>query len=135
MGRISVSMNWRTVLRIRSWSLLSEKSIGKFVKTMLAHASRNPKSCRQPVSWVRARLFGWRIRFGRRLQTLVGGGFMPGLHLHALSLGHQALRVESDVIGSGFQIFETILAGSVGGGAGGNFSVFAEQGHFRAAQW
>src|SRR5271154_6587076 len=27
MGRISVSMNWRTVSRMRIWSLLSEKSI------------------------------------------------------------------------------------------------------------
>src|ERR1700733_3843055 len=29
MGRISVSMNWRTVSRMRIWSLLSEKSIAR----------------------------------------------------------------------------------------------------------
>src|SRR5580692_8345366 len=36
MGRISVSMNWRTVSRMRIWSLLSEKSIAKGVGGMLA---------------------------------------------------------------------------------------------------
>jgi hypothetical protein len=36
-------MNWRTVSRIRIWSLLSEKSIENYVATMLAHASSNPK--------------------------------------------------------------------------------------------
>jgi hypothetical protein len=36
MGRISVSMNWRTVSRIRSWSLLSEKSMEKVYAGMLA---------------------------------------------------------------------------------------------------
>src|ERR1700733_9372138 len=29
MGRISVSINWRTVSRMRIWSLLSEKSIAR----------------------------------------------------------------------------------------------------------
>ncbi len=48
MGRISVSMNWRTVSRMRIWSLLSEKSMEK-CKAMLAQCEGKTKSVEVPA--------------------------------------------------------------------------------------
>src|SRR6266849_9989531 len=52
-GRTSVSMNCRTVSRIRRWSSLREKSIARDVKTMLAQWQRNAKRQRESLGSIR----------------------------------------------------------------------------------